>query len=233
MALIYGNALQTNGSSQYAISAISAGSSVTDNFTMACWVYVLAYPGSDWSTVFQNGANNARGMSLQFGTAGAFRADYSFVAAVTSGISLSLNTWYHLGLIRNSGTSQAYVNGAAQGSTIGNAPNSGSDYIVMGSGADDGANPNSYANAKVDDARFYERAITSGEMAQLYANGNVWPYTDISNTNLLYWYKFDESSGNPLDSSGNNKTLTNTNSAAYTQGIVAIGEESGFNIALI
>lgn len=229
MALTFGNAIVTNGSSQYARSGAGVASSATDNFSMTLWVYVLAYPGAGWATVFQNGANDARGMSLQFGTTGAYRADYAFVAAVNSGATLSLNTWYHIGVVRNAGTSQAYVNGSASGSTIGNAPNSGSDYVVVGAGSDSGGTANNFANTRIDDVRFYERAISAAEMTSLYNNGNVWPYTDISSTSLKYWYKLDESSGNPQDSSGNAIHLTNTGTATFTTGIVATGSTSTTN----
>lgn len=40
------------------------------------------------------------------------------------------------------------------------------------------------------------------------------------NTNILASWKFDESSGNATDSSGNGKTLTNTNSISYVSGKV-------------
>ena len=40
------------------------------------------------------------------------------------------------------------------------------------------------------------------------------------NTNILASWKFDESSGNASDSSGNGKTLTNINTIAYVAGKV-------------
>ena len=223
-ALIYGNALNFNGTTQTSRSVLNAGSTVTDNFSMTCWVNVTAYPASSNGFVMDNGANDARGMGLYVSTAGVVRADYSFVAAVDSGYTLSTQTWYHIGVIRSVGVSQFYVNGTAQGATITNAPNAGGDYISVGSGVISTGAFNNYLNAKTDDCRFYERAITSSEILQLYNNGNKWTYTDISSANLLYWYKFDESSGtNVSDSSGNSKNLTTTNSPTWVTGIVAIG----------
>ena len=224
MALIYGNGLQTNGSTQTARSAAGAGSSVTDNFSMSAWVKVNSFPGSGRAIFFDNGADDARGWALYVDTAGVFRTDVAFVVDVSSGFTANTGVWYHVGVIRNAGTWQMYVNGSASGGTQTNNPNSGADYVSVGSGTDSGGNANNFFDGVVDDARLYERAISSSEMAQLYANGNVWPYTDISSTSLKLWYKLDETSGtSAADSSGGGATLTTANSPSWVTGIVAIG----------
>lgn len=219
--LTYGKALTFNGTSQYAERATS-GSSVTNNFSMATWAYVIALPGSS-ACLFHNGSNDARGQQLQINSTGRFSADYAFVANINSSFMLSTGHWYHLGLIRNAGTSQCYVNGISQGSTSGSAPNSGTDWITLGSSQNNAGTNDSFANVILDDARLYERAITAAEMYELAHNGAKWPYTDISSANLYYHYKLDETSGDPQDSSGNSRHLTATGSPTYGAGIVATG----------
>lgn len=227
MSLIYGNSLQCDGTTQYARNT-AGGSTVTNNYSMTAWVYIIAY-GAGNTFLFQNGANDARGMALYISSTGKLQADYAFVVNVDSAFSLNLAQWYHIGLIRNAGTSQLYVNGIAKGSTVANAPNSGGDYITIGAWTSSGGTTSGFANVKLDDVRFYERAITATEMLSLYNNGDRWPFTDISSTSLKYWYKLDESSGNPADSSGNAITLTNFNTATFVTGIVATGgDKTGF-----
>jgi Concanavalin A-like lectin/glucanases superfamily len=225
MSLIYGNSFQTNGTTQSARSANGVASAVTNNFSMVCWLNLIATPAGD-DYFFDNGANDARGMGLYIHSDGVLHCDYSFVADVNSAFTINTATWYHVGIIRDTGTSQLYVNGVAKGSTIANAPNSGNDYVSIGAGVNSAGTLNGFLNCKVDDARFYERAITGAEILQLYNNGNVWPYTDISSVSLKYWYKFDESSGNPQDSSGNGIHLTNNGTSPYVTGIVATGSTS-------
>lgn len=224
MTLVYGNALKfVAGSSQYARSGANVGSPSVDNFSMVCWVKVAAYGAGD-TFLFQNGANDARGMGMFITSAGVFQGDMAFVANINSAFTLVVDTWYHIAWIRNSGTSQLYVNGEAKGSTSGSSPNSGNDYITLGAWTSSGGTTDEFASATVDDARFYERAISTTELLQLYNNGNVWPYTDISATSLKYWYKLDETSGTSVaDSSGNGIGLTTSGTPTWVQGIVATG----------
>jgi len=83
---------------------------------------------------------------------------------------------------------------------------------------------NNWFAGSVDDVRFYDRVLTGTELTNLYNNGNVWPYTDISSTSLKFWHKLDDASGSSaVDSSGNGNTLTLTNTPPWVTGIVATG----------
>lgn len=234
MALTYGNALQfVAGSSQYARSGANAGSSTVDNFSMTAWVKIAAY-GAGNTFLFQNGANDARGMAMYISSAGVFKGDMAFVASINSVFTLNVGVWYHIAWIRNTGTSQLYVNGGAQGSTSASSPHSGNDYITLGGWTSSGGTTSGNASVTVDDARFYERAISTTEVLQLYNNGNVWPYTDISNTNLKYWYKLDETSGTSVaDSSGNGIGLTTSGTPTWVTGIVATGATTNNKLTLL
>lgn len=213
----YTNGLQFDGVNQCAQSAAAAASSVTDNFTMMCLVNVLAIPGA-YGFFMHNGAKDARGMSMFIATDGTIRADYAFVAELNSTFVAKVGIWYLVCLQRSGGTSQMYINAVAQGGTIANAPNSGSDYITLGAYSNSDASKGGFLKCIVDEARFYERVITLAEQRQFY-NRIFDPSTpDISNTSLKYWHKLDETSGNPADSSGNGKTLTNVNTSLFVPG---------------
>lgn len=229
-ALIYGTALQFDGSTQYARTAHS--SIVVDNFTMTAWVKVLACPPlspNDFGGIFQNGANDARGMTLYLNSSCVLHGDIAFVADVNSAFTLSLNTWYHVAWIRNAGTSQLYVNAVAKGSTSASGPNAANstDFTTLGAWTSSGGTTGDFTNIIIDDARFYERAITTGELTTLYNNGNAWPYTDISNTSLKMWYKLDDGSGtSAIDSGTAGFALTLTGAPSWVTGYVATGANS-------
>lgn len=218
MSFIYGNGISFDGATQYARNT-GGGSVVTDNFSMITWARILAY-GAGNSYIFHNGANDARGMAMFITNAGVFQGDLAFVANINSAYTLAKGLWYMLAWIRNAGVSQLYVNAAAQGSTVNNAPNTGGDYITLGGWTNSGGTTSGFANIHQDETRFYERAVSLAELRQLF-NRALDPSTpDISSANLKYWYKLDESSGNPADSSGNGINLTNFGTSPYVQGII-------------
>jgi len=75
-----------------------------------------------------------------------------------------------------------------------------------------GATDTPLGNTLIDDVRIYNRVLTSSEIdilyRQVFIDDNI--KTFYNNTsNMIVWYKFD---GNLIDSSGNNNTLTNSNS---------------------
>lgn len=213
---IYNNALRFDGSSQYARRANA--STVNDNFSMLMELKILSY-GAGNVFLFQNGANDARGMTLYISSTGTLHGDMAFVADITSSYKLLRTYKYRIGWVRNSGTSQLYINGVAQGSTSASTPNaSGSgDYITLAAWTSSGGTTSGNANIEISDARFYERAISVLEM-QMYAAGK-----NISPASLKYWYQFKESVGtNVRDTTTTGYNLTTSGSPAWVKGGVVL-----------
>src|SRR5258708_9624289 len=179
-AVVTGNAISLNGSNQNADRAIISG--VTDNFTMSAWIYILSLPSAT-GAIFANGASDANGMTLEISSAGLFRVEYHFVAFVNSGSTLSLTTWYHVAAVRSSGSTQCYVNGVASGSSSASTPNSANSYSAIGSTVSSGRAYASYLNAYIDDVRFYERALSAGELTNLVSQATN-PSLTVSSANL-------------------------------------------------
>ena len=217
----YGNALSVTGaSSQYARRAVV--STVTNNFTMSCWVKITSY-GAGNTFIFQNGANDANGMALYITNAGVLHGDISFVADVNSAFTLNTATWYHIAWIRNGGTSQLYVNAVAKGSTSASTPNSPGSWTTIGAWANAAGTVSGYFTGLIDDVRFYERAISTTELTNMYNKGLDASLNDIDTSNLKLWLKLDESSGTSCsDSSGNSNTLTTSGTPTFTTGVVQI-----------
>lgn len=217
----YGNALSvTAASSQYARRAVV--STVTDNFTMSCWMKITSY-GAGNSFIFQNGANDANGMTLYISNAGVLHGDIAFVADVNSAFTLSTATWYHIAWIRNGGTSQLYVNAVAKGSTSASTPNSPGSYTTIGAWTNAAGTVTGYFNGLIDDVRLYERAISTTELTNMYNKGIDASLNDIVTSNLKLWLKLDETSGTSCsDSSGGGLTLTTSGTPTFTTGVVQI-----------
>ena len=213
MAFVYGtNGAQFNGTSQYFTRAVV--STVVDNFSLCAWVKFGSIASQRY---VHNGDDSANGYALQMSSAGVIRGEYHFVAFITSAVTAGINIWYHVALIRSGGSGQMYVNGALSGGTSASVPNAPASWTAIGASQNTAGTP-SYFNGTVDDVRMYERAITAGEVKQLYDRRNDLGVADISSTNLKFHYKLDESSGNAADSSGGGFTITNTGTVPYVEG---------------
>lgn len=208
-------AITLNGSSQYVNRAIV--STVNDNFSVIVWVNFTGFGGSDVS-VFNNGATDANGYVLRVSSTGVFNFDVSFIDNLDSAYTLSTGTWYQLAVIRNSGTSQCYVNAVARGGTSASTPNTPSNWLTIGASQVAAGTASQFANSKIQEVRHYERAISTTELTQLYNRAsNTRDYGDIPSTNLKSWYRLD---GNYNDSSVSNLSVSPTASPTFVTGTV-------------
>lgn len=228
MALsIIGNALTTNGSTQYAGRTVV--STATDNFSVVCWVNLAGLPGAGLHAVpFCNGAADGNGYRMQVDENGVYNFDFSFVANMSSGYTLSTGTWYQLAAIRTSGTTQLYVDAVAQGTTAATTPNAPGTFVTVGALRIAAGTGDYFFNGAIDDVRHYNRAITTTELTQLYnRRSNTRDYADISSTSLISHWKMDEFSGTSCaDSSASAAPLTTANNPTFTLGTVEIKKET-------
>lgn len=92
----------------------------TGDFTHECWVYLTAYPSSMATTIY--GFETANFLKLGISTTGQLLCDKSGVGVQITGSIMSLNTWYHVALVRSgSGTNNVtlYLNGTSAGQATG------------------------------------------------------------------------------------------------------------------
>lgn len=217
--IVYGNALQSNGTSSYAIRGTDT-TTVTNNFTLSFWAKITALTAGN-SCFFEVGQTDANGYRVYVTSAGLLKTQYSTVITFSSGMTLSLATWYHIVVVRDTGVTQHYVNGSAVGGTTSTAPFSPNGWAIIGASKASTGVVSEYANSAVDDVRFYERALNSGEITALY-NQQSDPSVFVSSANLKLWYKINETSGTTLTDSASGFTMTLTNSPTLVQGIVVI-----------
>jgi hypothetical protein len=218
MALVLANGCSLNGSSQYFRRTFV--SNVVDNFTIAFWVKVISFQGAT-TYLFQNGQNGGDGYTIYVSSLGVVGLDISFVANYNSGASIAAGGWNHIAVVRNSGTLQFYINGVATPSSSASTPNAPSVQTTVGAQCNGAGTATGFCSCMIDDLRDYERALSVAEILQLVNRASNPNIADISATSLKAWWKFDESSGNAVDSSGNALTLTNNGTATYAVGIAA------------
>ena len=118
----------------YYVSSSSIAISATDDFTLDAWIYRSGNYSSDsaifdfrdsistGSTFFIDGPTNCLAV---------WNANTSTKSGAT-GTVIALNKWYHVALVRSSGTTTCYLNGTSQWSTTNAMFNSSSNLGIGG-----------------------------------------------------------------------------------------------------
>lgn len=120
-----------NGISQYLTVANNAAFTLgSGDFTMECWIYLTGYSAAYSLSTYaaeiiskDANASNSRAFNFQLnGTATSWTSlsvnlftTNTTLITTTANYSFSLNTWYHVAVVRQSGTVTFYVNGVSIG----------------------------------------------------------------------------------------------------------------------
>ena len=148
----------------------------TGDFTMEAWVFLISHDG-DQSTIIAGGINFSiyTQPNLNIDTNGTVNLNGS---QATSN-ALSLNTWTHVAVSRNSGTSRIFINGV-QGSSASNTQNYNGVGAMIGmrtNGSSDFGTIHGYiSNARV--------IIGTGLYSSNFTPSAA-PFTAVSGTSLL------------------------------------------------
>lgn len=134
-----------------------AGTTLSGNFTVECWVYKTAVDGSGYTNVFYGGGNDQFGIDQT--TAGSISLVLGASTVISaSGTAVTLNTWHHLAWVREGSTCRAYVNGVQQGTGTSSASFTLSTIGRYGLG---GYEMNGYiSNVRITNACLYPSGTT-------------------------------------------------------------------------
>jgi hypothetical protein len=117
------------------------------DFTIECWFYIVS--GSA-GALFDTRSGATGVTPLLFFSSSTLRYYMNGGDRITSGTTLSAATWYHVALVRNSGSSKMYLNGAQTGSTYADTNDfTLTNTINIGRGNDG----NNVFNGYIDDLR--------------------------------------------------------------------------------
>jgi hypothetical protein len=197
-----GKSVLFNGSNYLTLTPNSSLAFGTNNFTVEMWIYPTSISaGSDNVLIEMRSSNNGKPVyTVRSNSALGTNTGAGAAFLQTSAGVITTNSWQHIAFVRNSGTLTIYVNGVSKTSTS-DAGAYTYDVFKIGSGLD-----NSYtgyiSNLRiVNGTAVYTASFTPPTT----------PLTAIANTSLLTC-----NADTIVDSSTNNFTITNNNSATVS-----------------
>ncbi|GAA4631524.1 alpha-L-arabinofuranosidase C-terminal domain-containing protein [Actinoallomurus vinaceus] len=207
------HAVQFNGTGNGAVDIPEPVVDTSQSFTVSAWVKLDSTSG--YQTAVSVDGGQISGFYLQLsGASGGFSftrrtADDSNSTEVRadSGVAPAAGTWYHLVGVDDaaSGKLKIYVDGD-EGTDAGfTSAWKATGHTLIGRGKY-GGNPVDFVHGAVDDVRFYQGALTAGQVEALEEAGH-WTYDEGSGTTAA-------------DSSGNDHTGTLGSGATWTAGRV-------------
>jgi hypothetical protein len=178
----FSGAVQLDGTNDYVTMGDPANGSLdfgTGSFTVSVWVYPTASVGCCDMAVFKGGSSSSvAGYDMELGT-GAWMASISDGTTNYTvnfcGSPPASSNWYHLALVvdRSSQYVKTYYNGAYQNQTSIASLGSLDATRSLTIGASNV--PSNLFQGKIDDLRIYNRALSSTEIASLYAGSCTSP----------------------------------------------------------
>ena len=190
-----------NGTSQY-LSASNAAFTFTGDFTVEGWYRPTSV--TSLRTLFTIGAPTAAaGALVVYSSSGTLQAQpYGGGNTTFSGATMSINTWYHVALVRSGSTIKLYVNGAANATTITNSSSIGNGAVTIGflSGG------YGYFAGQISNFRVAASAVYPGNFTT--------PTRPLSLTSAAFFAALGVSPF--VDSSSNAISITNTGTVALT-----------------
>lgn len=203
-----------SGSSQYQSIGDNAVLSITGSLTLAAWIRPESVSAGTYNIIAKWDGSNESYRLYQSADELVLEIE-SNNTLTTVAANLAASTWYHVGATYDSASStgKIYLNSSEQSTTTaGTIPSSiGDDGGAFHIGAEDANNtPKNFYDGIIDEARVYNRSLSSAEISQLY---NFAPGPSGE-------WKLDEKSGTTAnDTSGNGKTSTITAGAGgWTSG---------------
>jgi hypothetical protein len=195
-----------NGTSQY-LSASNAAFTFAGDFTVEGWYRPTSVAGL--RTLFTIGAPTAAtGAMVVYSSSGTLQAQpYGGGNITFSGATMSINTWYHIALVRSGSTIKLYFNGTASATTSTNSSSIGNGAFTVGflSGG------YGYFSGNVSNVRVAASAVYTADFTT--------PTRPLLSTDAVFFAPLGVTAF--VDNSSNAISITNT-------GTVALADQSPF-----
>ncbi len=210
-----GQAFVFDGSNDQLIIPDANDLDMTNALTLAAWVKVRAF--QDWGAIMSKGEGSQVNYSLNTRGDGRFKLSLAFAQDTVVSLVHGVNEWHFVAGTWDGTNARVYVDGVLEGTT----PFTGSLTLNTGRlflGADP-AGSVEYFKGLIDEAAVWNRALSSNEIAGLYAAGSAGmlkPTCLPPPPGLAGWWSGD---GKPDDAVGSQHG-TLRNQATYAVGKV-------------
>jgi len=184
-----------NGSSYFGVASLPIFAFGTNNFTVEVWVNLTSFT----NVRFIEGITGTGGLELSFNSTGNVTwGKYGVGNILTSTTPITLNTWYHVAVVRTNSITAIYINGVASG-FIGDTYSYPQTAIRVGADA----GPTYYFNGQMSNLR-----IVNG--TALYTNNFTVPSQPLTVVNSTQTSLLTGLNQQLSDASGYANTLTNS-----------------------
>ena len=210
-------------------TGVLSGVGSSGDFTIEFWIYNRSLTTTTyWPAVFTiNGYNGVKIQIAPTGVGSYFPTVRltSDVQHISSSISLTLNQWDHVALVRNAGTLRLYINGQQAGSVANTTDVSTSGNGTVSVGSMDGQG--GWIDGYISDFRVVKSAVYSAAFTPPTA-----PLSPVTGTSLLLRSGnldvFDSGRGYPLTLVGNAATSTTIKKYSASSLALNIGTNSDY-----
>lgn len=145
--------------------------------SVSLWVKYETSPGTAEMSIISNGVfTTSQEFTIKTFTNNKIIVDTNGSAlAVSSTLSWSTGTWYHIVVTYNGTTGTIYRDGSSVGTgTATLSTTSPEDFIIGGRNP---ASPYNFVDAVIDEVGYWSKALTSTEVTDLYNSGAGLPYS--------------------------------------------------------
>lgn len=173
-----GTAFNFNGTNAYVSLPTSSFNNLTGDFSVSCWFKTNTVSGNQMifsNFAYNGGARKGFYIVLSSNTIGCWLANEPTYSQLfyTSAV-VSINTWYHLSVTRESSVVKIYINGTLIFTDTNGIPLS---YVTtltsIGAYTHGAPSPiTSYFNGSIDAFNIWQKALTQAEVTELYNSGN-------------------------------------------------------------
>lgn len=195
-------ALDFDGSADYVSVANSTSVSLTNNFSITCWVEFDSLSGAP---MMISKRESISGHAYQFYSTGSKLAFNNGGGINYSTTTLSTGTWYHIGMTFASGVVTFYLDGSSDGGfTSTNTVNPTNTYELQFGRAFNG----NYLNGRLDEIAFFDTVLTSSQISNIYSN-KLYPEM------VSFWRFEDDVTDSVGSNDGTNNGATFTTDKPY------------------
>lgn len=195
-------ALDFDGTNDYVSVANSTSVSLTNNYSISCWVEFDSLSGAP---MMISKRESISGHAYQFYSTGSKLAFNNGGGINYSTTTLSTGTWYHIGMTFASGVVTFYLDGSSDGGfTSTNTVNPTNTYELQFGRAFNG----NYLNGRLDEIAFFDSVLTSAQISNIYSN-KLYPEM------VSFWRFEDDVTDSVGSNDGTNNGATFTTDKPY------------------